>query len=112
MAELTVKRFDEPDEVYTYPDGRSTAQIVAVGDDTVVRSSLMPGWSWDEQVKPYTDGWTSCLDTHRELILSGQLRYLMEDGTDLVAGPGSYLDIGAGHRAWVVGSEPCVCVDW
>ncbi len=109
---LQVKRFDEPDEVYTFDDGRSAADFVTVGDRTVIRSRLAPGWSWDEQIKPQTDGWSSCPEVHHEYVVSGQIRYLMDDGSEKVAGPGSYVAIPPGHRAWVVGDEECVLIDW
>ena len=35
-----------------------------------------------------------------------------KDGSEVVAGPGSYVDIPPGHRAWVVGDEECVLIDW
>ena len=112
MASVQVKRFDDPDGAYEFPDGKSAADFVTVGDTTVIRSRLAPGWSWDEQVKPMTEGWTSCLESHREYVVSGQIRYMSDDGAEVVAGPGSYVDIPPGHRAWVVGDEECVLIDW
>jgi hypothetical protein len=40
------------------------------------------------------------------------LHVRMDDGTEADAGPGGAVDISPGHFAWVVGSEPCVMVDW
>ena len=111
MAGVQVKSFDQPDDVYEFPDG-SRAEFIVIDDATVVRSRLAPGWSWDEFVKPDTDGWTSCPEHHQEFVVSGRIRYLMEDGSETVAGPGSYLDIPPGHRAWVEGNEECVLLDW
>jgi quercetin dioxygenase-like cupin family protein len=112
MAAISAKSLDQPDDVYEYDDGKSAADMVEVNEATVVRSRLAPGWSWDELVRPMTDGWTSCPMHHLEYVLSGQIRYLMEDGTETIAGPGTYLDIPGGHRAWVVGDEECVLLDW
>ena len=50
--------------------------------------------------------------THREYVQAGHIRYLMDDGTELTAGPGDYLFIQPGHRAWVVGDETCILIDW
>ena len=86
--------------------------VPRIEDRTVIRSRLAPGWSWDEFVKPQTDGWTSCPEIHHEYVVSGRIRYLMEDGSETVAGPGSYLDIQPGHRAWVEGDEECILIDW
>lgn len=78
----------------------------------VWRSDLEPGWSWDEDLEPYAEGATSCPLTHRELVISGTIRYLMDDGTEVVASEGDALSIPPGHRAWVVGDEGCVLIDW
>lgn len=111
-AHVQVGRFDEPDEVYAFDDGKSFADFVTIDDQTVIRSRLAPGWSWDELVKPMTDGWTSCPESHREYVVAGRIRYVMEDGHETIGEPGSYLDIPPGHRAFVVGDEECVLIDW
>jgi hypothetical protein len=36
----------------------------------------------------------------------------MDDGTEVVASEGDALFIPPGHRAWVVGDEACVLIDW
>jgi hypothetical protein len=112
MGGVQVKSFDKPDEVYVFEDGRSKGEFVTVNDETVIRSWLAPGWNWDEMVKPMTDGWTSCQEEHREYVLSGRIRYLMEDGSETVVEPGSFVYIPPGHRAWVEGDEDCVLLDW
>ena len=76
------------------------------------RSVLQPGWSWDEYVKPFTDGDESCQMVHREYVISGRIRYLTDDGDETVAGPGDHLWTAPGHRAWAVGDEPFVAIDW
>ena len=88
MAGVQIKSFDQPDEVYEFDDGRSRGEFVTIDDATVVRSRLAPGWSWDEYVKPMTDGWTSCPETHQEYVIAGRIRYLTEDGAEVIAGPG------------------------
>jgi hypothetical protein len=40
------------------------------------------------------------------------MRYLMTDGSETVVGPGTFLEIPPGHRAWVEGDEDCVTIDW
>ncbi len=110
MAAITRKQFGRPDDTMPFTHGR--ALLIQLGDEEVWRSELEPGWSWDEDVKPYADGATSCPLTHREYVLSGGIRYLMEDGTELEAAPGDVLFIPPGHRAWVTGDETCVLIDW
>jgi hypothetical protein len=108
---IIVKNIDHPDEAFTYGDAGSAAYTI-VADSMVSRSVLQPGWSWDEQVKPHTDGDVSCPLTHHEFVLSGQIRYLTDEGDEVIAGPGDHLWIGPGHRAWVVGDEPFVAIDF
>jgi hypothetical protein len=99
-----------PDEVYQFVHGRS--DVVRIGDQEVWRSELGPGWNWDEDLEPYAEGATSCPMTHREYVVAGRIRYLMTDGTEEIGGPGNYLFIQPGHRAWVLGDETCVLIDW
>jgi hypothetical protein len=44
--------------------------------------------------------------------VAGRIRYLTDDGDEVIAGPDDALDIQPGHRAWVVGDETCVLIDW
>jgi hypothetical protein len=110
MAELIHRRFSEPDDTLPFAHGRSV--IVTLGAEEVWRSELEPGWNWDEDLEPYAEGATSCPLTHREYVESGRIRYAMNDGTEVVAGPGDVLFIPPGHKAWVVGDERCVLIDW
>lgn len=110
LSQITRKSFDEPEEVLPFVHGR--ASVVRLGSEEVWRSELEPGWSWDEDLEPYAEGAASCPLTHREYVVSGRIRYLMEDGTELEAGPGELLFIPPGHRAWVLGDDSCVLIDW
>jgi mannose-6-phosphate isomerase-like protein (cupin superfamily) len=104
------KSLAEAEETLPYRHGQSV--LVRLGEEEVWRSDLEPGWNWDEDLEPYADGASSCPLTHREYVVSGTIRYLMEDGTETVASGGDALLIPPGHRAWVVGEEPCVLIDW
>jgi hypothetical protein len=104
------KRFDAPDEVYPYVHGQTA--VVRMGEEEIWLSDLAPGWNWDEDLKPYAEGATSCPMTHREYVLSGQIRYLTDDGQEVIGKPGDYLFIQPGHRAWTIGDESCVVLDW
>ena len=110
MAGIVKKSLDRPDEKLEFVHGR--ADLVRVGDEEIWRSELSPGWNWDEDLEPYAEGATSCPMTHREYVVSGRIRYLMLDGTEEIGVPGDYLFIEPGHRAWVLGEETCVLIDW
>jgi hypothetical protein len=72
---------------------------------------FQPGWRWSHDVKPIA-GTASCEAPHFQYHVSGRLAIRMDDGTELVAGPGDVTSLPSGHDAWVVGDEPVVVVDW
>ncbi|MGP6157487.1 MAG: cupin domain-containing protein [Vulcanimicrobiaceae bacterium] len=103
------KTFENPDEVRTFPHGR--AEILGVGGAEVGRLVFEPGWRWSADVKPLA-GTSSCEAPHFQYHVAGKLAIRMDDGTEIVAGPGDVTSLPSGHDAWVVGDEPVVVVDW
>jgi hypothetical protein len=110
MAGVTRKSLDAPDEEIPLEHGRML--VVRIGDGEVWRSELTEGWNWDEDLKPYAEGATSCPMTHREYVVAGRIRYLTDDGDEVIGEPGDHLFILPGHRAWTIGPETCVLIDW
>jgi hypothetical protein len=111
MAGITKRDFGSPDDALEFAHGRSL--VVSVGEDEEVwRSELEPGWNWDEDLEPYAGGASSCPMTHREYVVAGRIRYLAADGSEEIGSPGDFLFIEPGHRAWVVGDETCILIDW
>ena len=110
MGTIHKRSVNTPDEKADFPDG-SRADIAYIGDSMVVRSTMLPGWSWEKYVKPMVDSDT-CPMHHREFVLSGRIRYVMEDGAETIGEAGDYLVIEPGHLATVLGHEPCVTLDW
>lgn len=88
-----------------------TVQTAKAGSITVSRAMLQPGWRWSNDVKPIakTD---SCMVHHKGFVLSGRLHIVMDDGSELEAGPGDVHDLPPGHDAWVVGDEPYIGIDF
>jgi len=101
--------FDTPDEVREFPNGR--AEILHIGGGEVGRLIFEPGWRWSDDVKPIA-GTHSCQAPHFQYHVSGRLGIRMDDGTELIAGPGDITSLPSGHDAWVVGDEPAVVIDW
>ncbi len=101
--------FAQPTEIRTFEHGR--AEILTVGDSTIGRLVLEPGWRWSNDVKPIA-GTDSCLAPHFQYHVQGRLGIRMDDGTEFVAGPGDITSLPEGHDAWVEGDEPVVVVDW
>ena len=109
MHEAEHRAFAQPDEVREFPHGR--AEIVKVGNGEVGRYIFEPGWRWSNDIKPIANTW-SCEAPHFQYHVSGQLAILMDDSTQILAGPGEVTSLPSGHDAWVVGDEPVVTVDW
>ena len=109
MQRTEHRAFQAPDEVREFPNGR--AEILQVGDAEIGRLVFQPGWRWSTDVKPLAKT-SSCEAPHFQYHVSGRLAVLMDDGTELVAGPGDITYLPAGHDAWVIGDEPVVVVDW
>ena len=106
---LQRRRFSEPSDVRTIPNGR--IDIVDLDDTVVGRMTYEPGWRWSVDIQPIA-GTETCQYHHLGITLSGRLRAQMADGTELELGPGDVFEIPPGHDAWVVGEEPWVSVDF
>lgn len=102
-------RFDRPEEVREFPKGK--LELVTVGGAVIGRAILQPGWRWSESVKPLA-GTNSCEAPHFQYHVSGRLMVVMDDGTELLCGPGDVSRLPIGHDAWVVGDEPVIIVDF
>jgi len=102
------KSFNTPDETRTPP--KTKVEVVKIGDATIMRTTFEPGWKWSNDVKP-TAGTDSCQVHHVICMLSGNMKVVLDDGTEGEAGPGDVVDIPSGHDAWVVGNEPVVGID-
>lgn len=91
--------------------GHSDLTVVSLGDTTITREVMQPGWRWSEDVKPIvrTD---LCRATHQVYVVSGRLHVVMEDEAELDVRAGDAVVIPPGHDAWVVGNEPCEIVDF
>lgn len=103
------KSFENADEVREFPNGG--AEILNIGGGQVGRYVFEPGWRWSNDVKPIA-GTDSCHAPHFQYHVSGRLAIRMDDGTELIAGPGDITSLPSGHDGWVVGDEPAVVIDW
>jgi hypothetical protein len=109
MNKAELKRFDKPDEVREFPNGR--LELITVGGATVFRAIYEPGWKWSESLQPMMNT-KSCEAPHFIYHVSGVLKVLMDDGDELECGPGDVSLLPSGHDAWVIGDEPAVVVDF
>ena len=109
MKRTEHRNLGRPDENRDFPHGR--VELVHMGEGTIGRMTLEPGWRWSQDVKPIV-GTKLCEAPHFQYHVSGRLHVRMEDGKEFELGPGDVSCLAAGHDAWVVGDEPAVVVDW
>jgi hypothetical protein len=109
MQKTEHKTFVRPEEIREFPNGR--AEILRVGGAEIGRLVFEPGWRWSHDVRPIAKT-QSCEAPHFQYHVSGRLGIRMDDGTEIIAGPGDVTSLPSGHDAWVIGDEPVVVVDW
>ena len=109
MEKAELKSFGKPDEVREFPNGR--LELVKIGGAEIGRAIFEPGWRWATSVQPISKT-KSCEAPHFQYHVSGVLKVLMDDGTELECKPGDVSLLPSGHDAWVVGNEPAIVVDF
>ncbi|HYY23912.1 MAG TPA: cupin domain-containing protein [Candidatus Udaeobacter sp.] len=102
MEKAELRTFGKPDEVREFPKGR--VELVKVGGATVGRATFEPGWRWATSVQPLAKT-KSCEAPHFQYHVSGVLKVVMDDGTELECRPGDVSLLPSGHDAWVVGGS-------
>ena len=109
MSELQSKNLRTPEETIDLPG--VIEDIVDLGDLSVSRSVLEPGWRWSTHIRPQVGGdW--CQARHVGVVLSGRIGIQMEDGTVREFGPDDVYIIPPGHDGYVIGHEQCVAIEW
>ena len=109
MARVQSGNFQRPDAIRVIDHGR--VELVNLGEASVGRQVLDPGWRWSLHVKPLAaTEW--CEFHHFGLVVAGRMHIEMSDGTVMEVGPDSVYEIPPGHDAWVVGDEPWIGIAW
>lgn len=111
MRRLEAKHLDLDAPTESHTVGNTSLTVVSLGDTTITREVMGPGWRWSKDIKPIV-GTDQCRAHHQIYVISGCLHVVMDDGTELDARPGDAVVIPPGHDAWVVGHEPCETVDF
>lgn len=103
MDQVTLKRFDTPDETRVLVKG--TFELIHVGGMTIGRATYEPGWRWSAHVGP-TLGAARCGVEHVGLVVSGVAAVAFEDGRVVELREGVLFHVPAvPHDSWVVGEE-------
>jgi mannose-6-phosphate isomerase-like protein (cupin superfamily) len=97
------------DETRTFDHG--VMKTASVGEFEVAREWLEPGWKWSEDIKPIV-GTDSCQFHHYGVLLSGRMKVVADDGSEMEIGPNDAYIIPPGHDAWVVGDEPASGIEF
>lgn len=105
MLDVILKRFDQPDEIRNFDQGKF--EVVHIAGMTIGRATYSPGWKWSEHVGRSL-GKKSCDVEHVGLVVSGRATAAMDDGRVIEMKPGDIFYIAPGHDSWVIGDEPYV----
>ena len=103
------KNLGSPD--VTRDCGHGKLELTTLDDVTLARFTLQPGWKWSEHIRPRANT-ESCQVQHLQYVISGRLRIVQADGSQMDLESGDFASIPPGHDAWVVGDEPFVCIDF
>ena len=110
LMSLLKKSAGQADEVRKF-QGNGQLEVLNLGEHTVGIATFEPGWKWSENVKPLA-GTDSCQGDHLSYVVSGRMKIVHNDGSEIEVGPGDVMHVRPGHDAWTVGDEPCVQVDF
>jgi hypothetical protein len=105
VLEVILRRFDEPDEVRRFENGRF--ELIHIGGVAIGRATYDPGWKWSTHVGKQL-GKKSCDVEHVGLVLSGRATAAMDNGRIVEIKAGDIFYIAPGHDSWVIGDEPYV----
>ncbi|HVM30505.1 MAG TPA: adenylate/guanylate cyclase domain-containing protein [Candidatus Limnocylindrales bacterium] len=109
MRRLLHKSLESPDERVEH--ARLLMQTLSLGDVTVARQVMKPGWRWSVDVRPLVGGeW--CQARHVGVVLSGRFGVLMDDGAEAAIGSNEVYVLPPGHDGYVIGDEPVVVLEW
>jgi ethanolamine utilization protein EutQ (cupin superfamily) len=98
-----------PDETRKFTNGK--VELANLGDVSIGRITLQPGWKWSNDIKHVVNT-NSCELPHTQYVIAGRLQVRMDDGTEQQFGPGEAMYIPPGHDAWVLGNEQFIAVDF
>lgn len=105
MADVEIRRFEQPDE--SRVSSKGSFALLSLAGVTVGRASYEPGWVWSEQVGEAI-GELLCPVEHVGLVVSGRAAVKMANGAEYELTPGDLFYVAPGHDSWVIGDEPYV----
>lgn len=100
---LVVKRFDTPETVLRFEQGR--LDLVTLDGRLVGKGSYRPGWRWSQVTGPGRRGDRPLV--HTGVLLSGRAKIQIPDRNEVDLTPGDFFHVAAEYESWVVGYRPC-----
>jgi hypothetical protein len=99
-----VKRFDNPEKVLVFDQGR--LDLITVGGRVIGKGSYSPGWRWSRCAAAPTPV-RGRLPEHVGVVLTGRAKVLIHEGSEIDLNPGDFFHITDEDDEWVVGYRPC-----
>ena len=107
-SNIIAKSLANSENSRTFLDG-STRSVAQLRSATIGLGTYQPGWKWSLHAGKQT-GNTS--ENHVGYVISGQFIIRDASGVEKEIGPGEAFEVAPGHDAWVLGSVPCVALDF
>ena len=100
---LIVRRFDTPDRVVRFDNGR--LEVITVGGRVIGRGSYGAGWRWSHAARAPAPG--ECAPEHVGVVLSGRAKVIIGEAEEIDLTPGDFFHIATEFEGWVVGHRAC-----
>lgn len=100
---LVVKRFDTPETVLSFDQGRLA--LVTLDGRLVGKGSYRPGWRWSQVTGPARRAGERPL-AQTGVVLSGRAKIQIPGRAEMDLTPGDFFHVASEYESWVVGYRP------
>jgi len=101
---LVVKRFDAPETILSFDQGR--LGLITLDGHLVGKGTYRPGWRWSQVTGPSRRAHERPL-AHTGVLLTGRIKIRVPDQREVDLFPGDFFHVAAEYESWVVGYRPC-----
>ena len=108
MRDLIVKKFENPDKIISFDNGKF--ELVHMGLMTIGKATYMPGWKWSEDANLLV-GTKFCEVEHLGVVMSGSATVAFKGEKVSILKPGDVFYVSSKpHDSWVIGKKPYVSI--
>ncbi|MDX1765490.1 MAG: hypothetical protein R3313_00900 [Candidatus Saccharimonadales bacterium] len=93
---------------FEFLDG-SVRKVTELETAFIGYGKYLPGWNWAEHVGKMTN---QPAERHIGYVESGAFEIEDPQGNKMTVGEGEAFEVGPNHNARVMGSEPCIALDF